>query len=456
MLRKKNFRRFVFPLILLLSLLLAACSGDSTPTPVPTATKGITSTPISKASAANPVTITWSFWGDDAEIAIDQKIIDQFEKLNPGIKVKTLYERYEDYFDRVEKDWVGDKAPDVMFLSYISNYASKGILENLDPYYANDKDFRVDDFYPELLKLFRYNGNLYGFPRDNGTKVVYVNLDMLKEAGLAVPKAGWTWQDLRQMALKLTKRDASGNITQYGYAFEPNEWWKLWIWQGGGELFDNYNPPDPPTKVLMNSPQASEAVQFFADLINKDKVTPRPDDMVTSAGITKLFADKKLAMAFGAKGKVPAFSKVSGLNWDVVPLPAGKLRVNISGGAGYVMSKSSKHKAEAWQFLRFLCGEIGQSLFMDSGLMVPARQSIREDSIISSASRYNTQVFVDETKLGRGALNFRQSDKVSKLIDTELFPVWKGEKTAVEVLATLPAKIEPVLAEIKRSPDSGT
>ncbi len=438
-------------LVLLLGLVLSACGTEATPTPAIATNNSLTPKPATTAkTAATPVTITWSFWGDEAEVGIDKKIIEQFEKLNPGIKVQIRYEKWEEYFNRVDRDWTGDNAPDVMFLSYISTYASRGVLENLDPYLVGDKDFKVEDYYPELLGLFRYNGNLYGFPRDNGTKVVYVNLDMLRQAGVAVPKAGWTWQDLREAALKLTKRDASGNATQYGYAFEPNEWWKLWIWQNGGELFDAYNPPEPPTKVLMNSPQAVEAVQFFADLINKDKVTPAVDDMITSAGITKLFADKKLAMAFGAKGKVPVFSNTPGLSWDVVPLPQGKYRVNISGGAGYVMSKYSKHKAEAWQFLKFLCGELGQSLFMDSGVMVPARQSVREDNIFLSTSKYNTQVFTDETRLGRQALNFRSSNTVSGLIDQELLPVWKGQKTASEVLAMLPSKIEPVLADLRR------
>jgi multiple sugar transport system substrate-binding protein len=438
--------------LLCLNIFLAACGDEKTATPAALPTNNPTQANLTaKRTATNPVTITWSFWGDDAEVAIDKKIIDQFEKLNPNIKIQTRYEKWEKYFDRVDKDWTGENAPDVMFLSYISTYASRGILENLDPYIAQDsKEIKTDDFYPELLNLFRYKGNLYGFPRDNGTKVVYANLDMLREAGISIPKGGWNWKDLREAALKLTKRNASGEITQYGYAFEPNEWWKLWIWQNGGELFDSYNPPDPPAKVLMNSPEAAEAVQFFADLVNKDKVTPPLDSMMTSAGITDLFAQKKLALAFGGKGKVPAFSKITDLNWDVVPLPQGKYRVNITGGAGYVMSKYSKHKAEAWQFMKFLCGELGQSLFMDSGVMIPARQSIREDNIFSRTSKYNAQVFVEETRLGRSNLNFRSSNSVSSMIDQELLPVWKGDKTAAEVLATLPAKIEPVLADIRK------
>jgi len=450
MLRGKKSVWFLgFIQLILLSLVLLAC-GDSTPTPLaqPTAIPKPTTMPT--AATANPVTIKWSFWGDVDEIAINKKLIDQFERLNPGIKVNPLFDTWDNYYKHLDKDWTGANTPDVMFLENIATYASQGILENLDPYLAEEKNFKMEDFYPGLLNQSRYKGALYGLPRDNDTKVVFVNLKLLREAGISVPKAGWTWQDLRDAALKLTKKEADGTISQYGYAFEPNDWWRLWILQNGGELFDANTPPDPPTHLLINTPEGASAIQFFADLINRDKVSPAYDMMDTSGKISDMFSNGKVAMAFGNHALVPLFSKNKKLEWDVVPLPMGKKRVNVLDGAGYVINQVSKNKAAAWQFVKFLSSELGQGLFMESGVVVPARQSIREDNIFVQGSKYNWQVFIAETQVGVPTPNFRSFNIISQLVDESLGPVWKGQKSAAEVFPTLPAKIDLELAKLKR------
>jgi multiple sugar transport system substrate-binding protein len=349
----------------------------------------------------------------------------------------------------LETEWTGANSPDVMFLEYIPTYASTGMLEDLTPFINAERNFRLDDFYPNLLDMFRYKGGLYGLPRDNDAKVIYVNLKLLKEAGVELPKGGWTWQDLREASRKLTKRDANGNTTQYGFAFELDDWWRLWVWQNGGDIFDTYTPPDPPSRLVLNSPDSIEAIQFLSDLINKDKVSPSYDEMNTSEKISKLFRENKVAMAFGNHSLIPEFGVAPDLAWDVIPLPQSKKRVNALGGAGYVVHKNSKHKPEAWLLIKFL-SDLGQVLFMDSGLIFPARQSIREDNIFLRTVKYNWQIFVEETKNGRQNPLFRSSNKIIGEIDKELLPVWKGQKSPAEVLAGLDKKIEPMLLELRK------
>ncbi|NWJ45208.1 MAG: sugar ABC transporter substrate-binding protein [Chloroflexi bacterium] len=440
-------------LVFVFNLLLAAC-GNSDVTPTNTVSS-VNSTTIPPTSAPNATTttsnaqatITWSFWGDAGEVAVNNKLVEQFEKFNPNIKVITLHADWQDYFNKIDNEWVGNKAPDVMFMAYIPTYASKGILENLSPYIARDGDVKPEDFYPNLLIQHQYNGQQYSLPRDNDTKVVYVNLKLLKEAGLTTPKAGWTWQDLRDYSKKLTKRDEKGNTTQYGYAFEVNEWWQLWVWQNGGEVWDSFTPPEPPRKTLIDSPEANEAIQFFADLINVDKVTPSYEVMSNGDNNIKLFTEGKVAMVFGNHSAVPAFSKNQNLEWDVVPLPMGKKRVNVIGGAGYAINHDSKNKEAAWQFLKYLSSELGQGFFMETGLVVPSRQSIREDNIYVRNSKFNWQVFVEETRLGHIYPEFRSSNKLNGIIDQTLAPVWQGKMSVNIALATLPNILNPLLAK---------
>ncbi len=440
-------------IFLLAGFVLSACGADATPTPPVQPTIAAATTKASAATTvvgnpANPVNITWSFWGDSTEIAINNRLKSVFETKYPGVKVNILNENWNTYFDKLKNEWVGDKAPDVMFLSNVPTWAGSGLLEPIDSYIQRDK-LDTDDFYPGLLDSFRYNGALHGLPRDNDTKVIYVNLDMLKEAGISIPQAGWTWQDLRSAALKLTQRDASGKITRYGFAFEPDTWWRLWVWQNGGELYDKYSAPQPPTKLLLNNKDAADAVQFYADLINKDNVTPTYEQMNSSDKIAEMFTSHKVAMAFGNHTNIATYAKTPGLRWDVVPLPAGKKRVNVLGGAGYSINKNSKHKEEAWQFIQWLTGPSGEALFADTGLMVPARKSVREDNIFLRQQPYNTQVFLQETEVGKQYPEFLLSSEVDSLMNTQLQPVWQGKTTAAEVFAKLPEQVEPIFTKAR-------
>ena len=438
-------------LIWLSALVLGACGDLVTPTsvatvsvadPTPTPQPGI-------GDPAHPVTLTWSFWGDEAEIDINKRLAKQFETENPGIKINMIYDSWTNYFTDLKTIWTGDKAPDVMFMDNIPTMANDGKILSIEPLIKRDQ-FDTTDFYAGLLDMFRYDGSLYGLPRDNDTKVIYVNLDMLKEAGIAIPQGGWTWQDLLADATKLTKRDANGQVSQYGFAFEPDYWWKLWVWQNGAEVYDNYQPPLPPTHLLLNNKAASDGVQFFADLINKAKVTPSYEDMNSSDKIASLFATNKLAMAFGNHADIPVFGKTAGLHWDVVPLPAGQQRVNVLGGAGYVINKTTQHPDEAWTFVKWLTGPVGQALLADTGLVVPARKSVREDNIFLRQQTYNTQVFLQETELGHKYPEFLMSDDIDSLMDTDIEPVWKGQATAAEVFAKLPSKVEPIFERARK------
>lgn len=428
-----------FIVVLMVSLGLAAC-GEATPTPVP-----LSPTPTKTPQA---VTLRWSYWGSDAEVAINKKIATQFESLNPGVKIEQVFVPFEQYFDKLTSEWNGPKAPDVIYLNTIPNYASLGLIENLEPYVQRDKDkVNLEDIYPNLLNTFRYNGALYGLPRDNDTKVIYYNKKLFDDAKVPYPKQAWNWQDLRNAALKLTKKDEAGNTVQYGYAFELKTWWRQWVYQNGGKLFDDFTPPNPPTKLLLNTPEAAEAIQFWADLINQDKVAPPPSEMQTSNQLNDLFIQSKAAMVFGGHGKVKVFDDTPGLNWDVVGLPGNKKRVNNVGGAGYTISKFSANKEAAWNFIRYLQGVEGQALYVGTGLIVAARRSVREAEFFTRRQNYNTQVFTEEAEIGIPNPQFVRSPEVDKIMDDALASVFEGKRKAAEVLAELPAKVDPILAE---------
>jgi multiple sugar transport system substrate-binding protein len=420
-------RRLSILLSLAILPIAAACSDSP---PAPSATRPT-------QQAAPQQTVTWSFWGDPWELAVNQRVVRAFEREHPTIRVRIEHHPWGEYFPWLRGEWQAGRSPDVMFLNYIPTYVAMGELEPLDGYVTRDSA-SLDDFYPALLDAFRWEGTLYGLPRDNDTKVIYYNRAHFAEAGIPEPKDGWTWADLRAAALALTRHDSDEiSMSRYGFGFETSYWWLPWVWQNGGQVLDSSTHP---TDVLLDSPKNAEALQFLQDLIHSDRVTPPPDQLNTD-DMNQLFREGRLSMVFGNHALVPWFTEAPGLLWDVAPLPRNVERVNLAGGAGFVISRRSQQKEAAWTLLRFLSGPKSQSILAESGVITPARRSVREDNIFLRQQRYNAGVFVAETEIGRPVPNFPGVTEMERVIDAGLRPLWRGERPAADVLRDLAPQV---------------
>ena len=425
-------------LLATIGLLLGGCL------PRPTPDQGARSAPrprATPAAAQTPTTISWSFWGDPWAVEVNRRVARAFEAEHPSIKVEMLHQPWERYFAWLEDQRREGNLPDVMFYSNVPAAAAGGMFERLDTYIEHD-GFDLSDFYPRLLDLFKYQGSYYGLPRDNDTKVIYYNKTLFAEAGLDPPKADWTWTDLRNLASRLTRRDSVGRTLQYGFAFETQTWWRIWVWQNGGAIVDD---PFNPTRLRLGEPAAVDAIQFLADLVNADRSTPPPDVLSSTGKIVGLFAEGRLAMAFGNHAVVPALANEASLKWDVVGLPMGRERANLAAGAGYAIAASSTKKDAAWELLRYLEGTRGQALFAESGLIVPARRSVREDNVFLRQQPYDAAVFARETEFGRPNLTIPQTSKSDRLIEVALGPVWQGEQMAAEAIDQLVPRLRPLV-----------
>lgn len=418
----KRWTLVTWSLILTLSLsLLSGCGGSSKP-----------ASQDSGSAKKEPVTIVWSFWGDPWEVELNEKVKAAFEAKNPDIKIQTQHAPWANYFDKLQTQWAGGSSPDVMFLTNIPLYASKGVLMDLKPMIEKHK-FNLDDYPASLLEPWKSpDGKIWGTPRDNDTKVIYYNKKLFDEAKVPYPTKDWTWEDLRNAAIKLTKREGS-TITQYGFAFET-AWWRLWVWANGGELFDNDRNP---TKSVLDDPKAAEAIQFLSDLVNKDKVTPPYDQLKGSSNIATLFQSGKLAMAFGNAALIPTFSKVKDLQWDVVTLPKAKKDrplVNAAGGAGYTIYAKTKHPEEAFRFWSFLSSGEAQAIFASSGLFVPATKSGQQSEAFSKNKPYNVQAFIDGTAAGHPSPVWTYWPKANTLMDAEVQKALVGQATGAQAV----------------------
>jgi multiple sugar transport system permease protein len=148
----------------------------------------------------------------------------------------------------------------------VGDWASRDAFEPLDDLIARDAakpdGIREKDYYPATWKEAVYEGKVYGVPNTTDDRALYWNKTIFRKAGLDPDKPPRTWEELREVALKLTKYDKQGNITQVGYMPNyGNVWLYMYSWQNEG----NFMSPDGRTCTMASQPNV-EALQYITDL----------------------------------------------------------------------------------------------------------------------------------------------------------------------------------------------
>jgi len=401
-------------------------------------------TACGKATGGKTV-IRAAYWGDVKEVEIIQNSVARFREQNPDIEVKLEKLPAGDaYIEKLLTQIAGGTPVDVMFVNaerYI-NFSDKGILLPLNELIEKE-NFPLNKYYPQIVKRFTRNGNIYALPRDIApVAVVYYNKDLFDKAGVKYPTNDWNWNDMLGKAKKLTAKNSDGTIT-YGFA---DDWpiWEAWVLSNGGKLVDN---TDDPKKVTLDSKEALAGFKFRQDLMYNYKVMPSPANMSAMGGVgaSDMFLQGKAAMFYSGIWKTPFFREIKNFKWDAVMFPKGPSgrRGFVLSGAGYAVLKSSKHPAESFKLVTFLAGEEGQMELAKTGLAQPAIIKIAESEAFLDGKQPASKKFLFEAvKYG----TFEPAwlpwvEAKNKYLYPAMDKIWSGEKAPEEVLPAAVAGI---------------
>ncbi|RLM21690.1 ABC transporter substrate-binding protein [Brenneria alni] len=219
--------------------------------------------------------------------------------------------------------------------------------------YGNEKatPFLTKNFWPALHQNAQVMGVTYAIPFHNSTPILYYNENMLKQAGFNEPPK--TWDEVVRIAKKLTD-PAKG---QWGLMIPSTNddyggWMLSSLTRANGGAYYN---ADYPGEVYYNTASTKGALQFWRDLVYRDKVMPA--GVLNSKQISAAFFSGKLGMAMlstGALGFMRENTKDFPLGVAMMP---EKVRRGVTiGGASLVSFKgiSEQQKKAAWQFLSYL------------------------------------------------------------------------------------------------------
>lgn len=306
-----------------------------------------------------PVTITFYTWEKTGYTEQQNNIVKAFEDQNPNIKVKFVYptdNNNTDYLQKMNTTLMSTNNDVDIFgaadSAYIPDFVKAGLIEPLDDYFKKEgKNF--DDIYNFHFKI---DGKTYVIPTFETAYFVMLNKTLLDKAGLPLPPANWTWDDYKEYAKKLTSGTGKDKI--YGSFMNT---WNVYLQMG---IFSKANAPlfyDENKNLLVDQPMFKDWVKLRHDMESVDKSQVSYSDVKSmNLAYRTLFFNGQVAMLPTGSWMISEIKNVSKYPHDFVtafaPIPKfedGKDGRTYASSHYFGISKNSKHKEEAYKFLRF-------------------------------------------------------------------------------------------------------
>lgn len=316
------------------------------------------------------LTMLTGFTGPDAPSY--QALIKDFNASHPKIQVTMSAEPWATIGQKLPASWATGQGPDLATPSSdpgaIFTYIKTNSVLPLDPAVGTGADQIDSGAFPASVKsAFTVQGKLYAVPANMATLVLYYNKDMFSAAGIAKPPA--TEDEFIAAAKKLTE-GSGGKPSQYGLSLADNntiQMWPILQWMSGGDIVG------PDDCAVVNSPAGVAALTKWSRLVGKDHISPVGQ---AGADADTLFSSKKAAMEINGPWAAAGF-KSAGVDLGIAQVPVGSAGpVTLASTVPLMIARTSKHPAEAKEFLSWYTGKTAQAQFSKISGFPPARTDL--------------------------------------------------------------------------------
>ena len=311
---------------------------------------------------AGPIEVQfWHGFAAGANQDATNYLVSQFNSAHPNIHVTATYAgNYDDTFAKYKAGVQSNQLPDLVQIYDIGTrfMIDSGTIQPMQVFIDHDK-YSVSDLEPNLLGYFSVNNKLYSMPWNNSTPLLYYNKDAFAKAGLDPNKAPRTLNEIRDMAQKLTVKDAAGNVTQYGFGAAIYGWFLEQLTAEADQQYcNNGNGRDSrASKVNFNQPTGVNIADWWSKMV-ADGLAVNTGRNTTDA--QNAFKAGKMAITLESTGALRGFQSsvkfTLGAGNFPKPVDTATSGGPIIGGASLwiVNKKPSYVQKAAWEFVKYL------------------------------------------------------------------------------------------------------
>ncbi|HEY7203500.1 MAG TPA: ABC transporter substrate-binding protein, partial [Methylomirabilota bacterium] len=309
----------------------------------------------------------------------------------------------------------------------------------------------LKSFFPAFMLNSQSGGKTWGIPFQRSTIVLYWNKEAFKEAGLDPSKPPATWAEQVEYARKLTRRDGSGNVTQWGLEV-PSSGFPYWLFQGFTTQNDVLLMNPAGTETAYDKPAVVQALQYWVDLSTKHKVMPT--GIIEWGTTPKDFFERKTAMMWTTTGNLTNVKNNAKFEFGVAMLPAGKRRGSPTGGGNFHIFKKSTpaQQAASLKFIKWVTSPPRAAQWgIDTGYV-----AVRPDAWETPAMKQYVAGFPaaavarDQLQYAVAELSTHDNQRVTKALNDGLQAALTGAKTPEQAMKDAQREADRILRPYRR------
>ncbi|HSK69963.1 MAG TPA: ABC transporter substrate-binding protein [Candidatus Limnocylindria bacterium] len=392
--------------------------------------------------------------GPDALITA---LCEQFHQENPSIKVNPVYSgSYADTRTKVLAAIQAGNTPAIALMFSIDKFQlfSMDVIYDYDRFCTTPEDIAwLNGFYPGFMENSRLGGKTYGIPWQRSTIIMYYNKDMFREAGLDPDAPPATWEQLKEYALKLVKKDANGQTERFGIQIPSDKaGYAYWMLQTFTLTQDGFNlMSDDGTEVYFDNEKTVRGLEFWKSLSDSGAQAPGTSKWSTTVSD---FLEQKVAIIYHTTGNLTNVRRNAKFDFGTSRLAAGTSYGSPTGGGNFYLFKgvAPEKTQAAFEFVRWMTGDPERvaQWSMDTGYVATRPEAYETERMQKYAAEFPSALTArDQLEYAHAEFSVYDQGAVQDILDTAIEAVMTGTRTAADALKQAQQEADAILADYR-------
>ncbi len=386
---------------------------------------------------AQDVTLEFiQWWEPELPQGALRGLMDQFEAQNPGIKVKLISGPYSTTHDQIVAGAATGTLSDVVGLdgAWVNDLAKQGAIAPLDSLMASG------NFDPsQAAAVIKVNGSSYMLPVASFVYPVFVNLDLLRAAGIANPPS--TRSQFLADAKKLTKPSKN----QYGWVLPlslqtPNGVQNdvmSWVWASGKSMMKDGQPD-------LTNPDVISALKFIQTMYKDGVISPGTFAKQEQDKVEE-FVNGRVGMMIDTLAHINLIRQRNpNLKFAISALPAVDGYTGRRGlpyaAWGIGVSASSQHQQDAWKLVAYLMSPEVNGKLVSIAHAFPGNVNAKPTFVVTDPLFGKGFEIFQKGYLANEFVGLPQAEQLMRLFDEQIQIMLDGKQTAEQAAAKAQAE----------------
>lgn len=308
--------------------------------------------------------LNWAVW-DRESYPVWDALKDAYENKNPEIRIEIQDLGSLGYMKVLMNDLLSGEDYDIITTPSISDYVmlcQKKLLLPLD-YYIKREKISISQYNTDAKNL-KMNGKYYQLPYQNDFWLLFYNQDLFDRQRIAYPSNDMNLEEYQTLVSQMTSLESSKRI--YGAYYH--------VWPSVVRVFGLLGEEEIPAFT-----DFSYLAPYYTMIMEQETAGNCQDYIdISTMGTNYAYAFSNGDIAMMPMGswmiaelvgkqyqEEETYQKWNGKNWGIVRMPRNESRdpyEAVGSLRGLAIHGSTKYEEEAWEFVKFACGEEGAKI----------------------------------------------------------------------------------------------